>query len=444
MICRYCGKTISDDSTFCRECGKKQDPIPASACVIQPAQYGANTADSAKPGKQTGSKNKKVLIFAVVGAAVIVLAAIVFAAVIFFIPAQKYRQGTDLLQKGDYQGAIAVLDDIRDYRDARDKIAEANNELDKADVADFVDDYLAALVQADKDTLDELGVTDFGAEQYFGGVDDNAVQAAFGQAFFTHIEYVIEDDIQVDGSDADVRVTLTYPDMDLAYNALAQDNAYNSAYYALQLVSIIRETELDEAAVSELRWTTLTEKINSEDYTTTSIIQEMSLQKDDESGKWSFTADPITALFDPNRELEEATGEQLWEGYKLGLQNLLANGDITDQEYTDFYYFLGIKNQGWYDVSSGDCLAFVTSYTSPWEIGYGLEFYEAMPGLTLNWNFYTDYGFIGTWSYTFQESENAGGSYWYQYYSAYDPGIYKCLVTLDDGFPIAYGEINVW
>ena len=130
MYCSKCGKLVSEDDNFCNNCGAKTEL----------ANIGERL-EATRKAEKAAKKRKKA--FAI--GTPIVCAVIAFIIVLntVIIPNVKYNSAVSLMQKGEYEEAIAAFEAMDGYKDSEDQIENCKTEklkvaLKVAEVGDIV------------------------------------------------------------------------------------------------------------------------------------------------------------------------------------------------------------------------------------------------------------------------------------------------------------------
>ena len=130
MYCSKCGKLVSEDDNFCNNCGAKTEL----------ANIGERL-EATRKAEKAAKKRKKA--FAI--GTPIVCAVIAFIIVLntVIIPNVKYNSAVSLMQKGEYEEAIAAFEAMDGYKDSEDQIKNCKTEklkvaLKVAEVGDIV------------------------------------------------------------------------------------------------------------------------------------------------------------------------------------------------------------------------------------------------------------------------------------------------------------------
>lgn len=150
MFCPKCGNRLADVARFCVKCGNPVPVIP-TAPAHTPAPASVEVKEAPKKKKKTG------LIIGILAAVLVVLGIVAAVVVMPMIQRQNtYDQALALMEEGEADDALELLEELGDYKDCADLI-----ELLEEKQARY-EDALALLEQDDVEQalviLKELGV----------------------------------------------------------------------------------------------------------------------------------------------------------------------------------------------------------------------------------------------------------------------------------------------
>ena len=114
MFCKKCGNQLSEGSAFCSGCGTPQGLHNPTVSVQ------TNTDEFIPSQPELVAKIKKTAIIGTPIIAVIIAFIVILNTVI--IPNGKYNSAVSLMQKGEYEEAIAAFKAIDGYKDSEDQI----------------------------------------------------------------------------------------------------------------------------------------------------------------------------------------------------------------------------------------------------------------------------------------------------------------------------------
>ena len=114
MFCKKCGNQLSEGSAFCSGCGTPQGLHNPTVSVQ------TNTDEFIPSQPELVAKIKKTAIIGTPIIAVIIAFIVILNTVI--IPNGKYNSAVSLMQKGEYEEAIAAFEAIDGYKDSEDQI----------------------------------------------------------------------------------------------------------------------------------------------------------------------------------------------------------------------------------------------------------------------------------------------------------------------------------
>ncbi|MBQ8642161.1 MAG: leucine-rich repeat domain-containing protein [Clostridia bacterium] len=109
---------------------------------------------------------KMIAIFAGIGAALL----LVVLLVTLIIPSIRYSQAAGMLEDGEYDGAIAVFTDLEDFRDAKERAADATYQKAQH-LTGLTDVYLTTSAEEPWYSITEDGVLSFRKDDYTGSWD---------------------------------------------------------------------------------------------------------------------------------------------------------------------------------------------------------------------------------------------------------------------------------
>ena len=125
MICPYCGKTISDASQFCSECGQavvggeKNSDSELFWNKVQQEKLIIEKENRKNEEKQNRIKKAKITkILGIFSLCAIVVAIVVYVMVI--VPDNKYKKATKLFEDGSYSEAKVLFEGLENYKDSAD------------------------------------------------------------------------------------------------------------------------------------------------------------------------------------------------------------------------------------------------------------------------------------------------------------------------------------
>ena len=131
MFCKKCGNQLSEGSAFCSGCGTPQGLHNPTVSVQ------TNTDEFIPSQPELVAKIKKTAIIGTPIIAVIIAFIVILNTVI--IPNGKYNSAVSLMQKGEYEEAIAAFEAMDGYKDSEDQIKNCITEkLKVAEVGDIV------------------------------------------------------------------------------------------------------------------------------------------------------------------------------------------------------------------------------------------------------------------------------------------------------------------
>ena len=108
MICPKCNKEISEESTFCSECGYR---------IKEGKEAEVSTRESGK------KVSRKALI--IIAGIVCVIVIVAVAVAVNSTPSSKYKKAEAAFANGNYERAMKYYSAAGDYEDSEEKLAEA-------------------------------------------------------------------------------------------------------------------------------------------------------------------------------------------------------------------------------------------------------------------------------------------------------------------------------
>ena len=145
MFCKKCGNQLSEGSAFCSGCGTPQGLHNPTVSVQ------TNTDEFIPSQPELVAKIKKTAIIGTPIIAVIIAFIVILNTVI--IPNGKYNSAVSLMQKGEYEEAIAAFEAMDGYKDSEDQIKNCITEkLKVAEVAEVGDIVFFGAYEQDNNT----------------------------------------------------------------------------------------------------------------------------------------------------------------------------------------------------------------------------------------------------------------------------------------------------
>lgn len=235
MFCSNCGKPV-ENSRFCPNCGAEiimpqaPEPVPAPApAPVQPAPVPAAAPVQPALAKKKSHKGLFITLGTVGGVIIVGAAAVItFLALNGNALAKKYELGREEFDDSDYESALEIFTDLKDYKDSRYWAEYSQLEIDSKDLNDLIDN---------RDFDGAIKILEERKEFFDGENEDEAKEAG---SMITELQ----------------TIKSAYADMD--------NKAYSDAYQKFDSLTLSREDYIEEADYCKLMANAIEAKENKE------------------------------------------------------------------------------------------------------------------------------------------------------------------------------------